>query len=149
MEFLWYIPNQVTPGHRLDSTVEGHNSLARLTALARHTEEHGWGGALIGTGWKRPDTFTLASALAATTTTFNPLIAIRPGYWTPSHFASSAATLDQLTGGRVKVNIVSGTGPPAAVRRRRGRPGPEICPDARVHAPGPALVDRGRRHLRR
>ena len=22
MEFLWYIPNQVTPGHRLDSTVE-------------------------------------------------------------------------------------------------------------------------------
>ncbi len=108
MEFLWYIPNQVTPGHRLDSTAEGHNSLARLTALARRTEEHGWGGALIGTGWKRPDTFTLATALTATTTTFNPLIAIRPGYWTPAHFASSAATLDQLSDGRVKVNIVSG-----------------------------------------
>jgi len=108
MEFLWYIPNQVTPGHRLDSTAEGHNSLARLTALARRTEEHGWGGALIGTGWKRPDTFTLATALTATTTSFNPLIAIRPGYWTPAHFASSAATLDQLSGLRVKVNIVSG-----------------------------------------
>src|SRR5919107_3591244 len=108
MELLWYIPNQVTPGHRSDTTVDGQNSLDRLTALARLTEDHGWGGALIGTGWKRPDTFTVATALAARTTTFNPLIAIRPGYWTPAHFASSAATLDQLSGGRVKVNIVSG-----------------------------------------
>ena len=108
MELLWYIPNQVTPGHRLDDTVEDHNSLQRLTALARHTEDHGWGGALIGTGWKRPDAFTVATALTAATTTFNPLIAIRPGYWEPAHFASSAATLDQLSGGRVKVNIVSG-----------------------------------------
>ncbi|MDR7254647.1 alkanesulfonate monooxygenase [Nocardioides sp. BE266] len=108
MEFLWYIPNQVEPGHRLDDTVEGHNSLGRLTALARLTEEHGWGGALVGTGWKRPDTFTVSTALVAGTTTFNPLIAIRPGYWRPSHFASAAATLDQLSGGRVKVNIVSG-----------------------------------------
>ena len=108
MELLWYIPNQVTPGHRLDDTVEGHNSLRRLTDLARLTEDHGWGGALIGTGWKRPDTFTVATALAATTTTFNPLVAIRPGYWEPAHFASSAATLDQLSRGRVRVNIVSG-----------------------------------------
>ena len=108
MEFLWYIPNQVTAGHRSDTTVAGHNSLSRLTDLARLTEDHGWGGALIGTGWRRPDTFTVSTALAASTTTFNPLIAIRPGYWTPAHFASSAATLDQLSGGRVKVNIVSG-----------------------------------------
>ena len=39
---------------------------------------------------------------------FNPLIAIRPGYWQPAQFASAAATLDQLSGGRVRINIVSG-----------------------------------------
>ena len=50
MDFLWYIPNQVSPGHRLDDTTDGHNSLERLTALARLTEGHGWDGALIGTG---------------------------------------------------------------------------------------------------
>ncbi len=50
----------------------------------------------------------MAASIAARTTTFNPLIAIRPGYWRPAHFASSAATLDQLSGGRVRVNIVSG-----------------------------------------
>ncbi|GAB4064204.1 LLM class flavin-dependent oxidoreductase [Ancylobacter sonchi] len=107
-EFLWYIPNQDKPGHRGDSTVAGHNSLETLTGHARALEQHGWTGALIGTGWGRPDTFTLATALAARTTTFEPLIAIRPGYWRPAHFASAAATLDQLTGGRVRVNIVSG-----------------------------------------
>ncbi len=71
-------------------------------------EQHGWDGALLGTGWGRPDTFTVATALAARTTTFKPLIAIRPGYWRPANFASAASTLDHLSGGRVLVNIVSG-----------------------------------------
>ncbi|MFF0146036.1 alkanesulfonate monooxygenase [Amycolatopsis sulphurea] len=107
-QFLWYIPNQAEPGHRGDDTVEGHNSLATLTGHALALEDHGWDGALLGAGWGRPDTFTLATALAARTTRFQPLIAIRPGYWRPANFAAAAATLDHLTGGRVLVNIVSG-----------------------------------------
>lgn len=107
-EYLWYIPNQARPGHRGDDVVEGHNSLETLTAQAEALEAHGWGGALLGTSWGRPDTFTVATALAARTSTFKPLIAIRPGYWRPANFASAAATLDHLTGGRVLVNIVSG-----------------------------------------
>ena len=107
-ECLWYIPNQVSPGHRGDTTGEGHNSLQTLTSHALALERHGWKGALLGAGWGRPDTFTVAAALAARTTTFKPLIAIRPGYWRPANFASAAATLDVLTGGRVRVNIVSG-----------------------------------------
>jgi alkanesulfonate monooxygenase len=108
-EFLWYIPNQVTAGHRGEPVTADHNSLDTLTAHARALEEHGWKGALIGAGWGRPDTFTVATALAARTTTFEPLIAVRPGYWHPANFAKAAATLDHLTGGRVRVNIVSGT----------------------------------------
>ncbi|BCG83407.1 LLM class flavin-dependent oxidoreductase [Mesorhizobium sp. 113-3-3] len=107
-EFLWYIPNQVDPGHRGEPAVENHNSLETLTSHAKALEEHGWKGALIGTGWGRPDTFTVAASLAARTTSFEPLIAIRPGYWRPAHFASAVATLDQLTAGRVRINIVSG-----------------------------------------
>ena len=107
-EFLWYIPNTVEPGHRGDDTRDGWGSIEFSTDLARAAEEHGWGGALLGTGWGRPDTFTVATALAARTTTFKPLIAVRPGYWSPAHFASAAATLDQLSRGRVLVNIVSG-----------------------------------------
>lgn len=107
-EFLWYIPNTVEPGHRGDDTVAGWGSIEYSTQLARAAEDHGWGGALLGTGWGRPDTFTVATALAARTETFKPLIAIRPGYWQPAHFASAASTLDQLSHGRVLVNIVSG-----------------------------------------
>jgi len=108
-EFLWYIPNQVTPGHRGEPVAADHNSLDTLTAQARALEDHGWQGALIGAGWGRPDTFTVATALAARTTTFEPLIAVRPGYWHPANFAKAAATLDHLAGGRVRVNVVSGT----------------------------------------
>ena len=107
-EFLWYIPNQVQAGHRGDPQNAGHNSLETLISHAQALERHGWKGALIGAGWGRPDTFTVATALAARTTSFEPLIAIRPGYWRPANFASAAATLDHLSGGRVRINIVSG-----------------------------------------
>jgi alkanesulfonate monooxygenase len=107
-EFLWYIPNQTLSGHRGDAVAANHNSLDTLTAHARALEENGWKGALLGAGWGRPDTFTVATALTARTTTFEPLIAIRPGYWQPAHFAAAAATLDHLSNGRVRINIVSG-----------------------------------------
>src|SRR5579875_285948 len=107
-EFLWYIPNTVEAGHRLDTVATGWADLDLSTELAQIVEAHGWGGALIGTGWGRPDTFTAATAIAARTTTSRPLIAVRPGYWQPAQFASAAATLDHLSRGRVLVNIVSG-----------------------------------------
>lgn len=107
-EFLWYIPNAIEAGHRGDTQTPDHNSLEALTEHAHALERSGWKGALIGTGWGRPDTFTLAAALAARTTRFEPLIAIRPGYWRPANFASAAATLDHLSQGRVRINIVSG-----------------------------------------
>ncbi|WP_405497133.1 LLM class flavin-dependent oxidoreductase [Nocardia sp. NBC_00511] len=108
LEFLWYVPNQVAAGHRGDTITEDHNSLDTLTEQALALEEHGWKGALLGTGWGRPDTLTVATVLAARTSSFEPLVAIRPGYWQPAHFATAAATLDRLSGGRVRVNIVSG-----------------------------------------
>ena len=121
-EFLWYIPNQIRPGHRGDSVVEAHNSLDTLTSHAVALERNGWTGALLGAGWSRPDTFTVATALAARTTTFEPLIAIRPGYWRPANFAAAAATLDHLSGGRVRVNIVSGKDDLAAYGDSEGDP---------------------------
>ena len=82
-DFLWYVPNTVAAGHRGDDQAGGWADLDRSVALARLAEEHGWAGALLGTGWGRPDTFTVATALAVRTTTFKPLIAVRPGYWRP------------------------------------------------------------------
>ena len=119
-EFLWYIPNQVQAGHRGDTASEDHDSLDTLVQQAEALEQHGWTGALLGTGWGRPDTFTVATALAARTSHFEPLIAVRPGYWRPAHFASAAATLDRLSHGRVRVNVVSGQDALAAYGDREG-----------------------------
>src|SRR5882757_9173717 len=107
-EFLWYIPNTVEAGHRGDDVTDGWGTLELSVRHATAVEDHGWGGALLGAGWGRPDTFTVATALAARTKTFQPLIAIRRGYWRPANFAAASATLDHLSGGRVLVNIVSG-----------------------------------------
>jgi alkanesulfonate monooxygenase len=108
LEFLWYLPNWVERGHRGDETVEGWGTLDFSTGLAQTIEAHGFAGALVGTGWGRPDTFTLSSCLAARTQQFKPLIATRAGYWHPALFASAAATLDQFSEGRVLVNVVTG-----------------------------------------
>lgn len=108
LEFLWYLPNTVESGHRGDDTVEGWGSLDFSASIAQAVEACGMRGALIGTGWGRGDTFTLATALTARTRGFMPLAAIRPGYWQPAPFACAAATLDQLGQGRLLVNIVSG-----------------------------------------
>ncbi|HEY7293542.1 MAG TPA: LLM class flavin-dependent oxidoreductase [Dehalococcoidia bacterium] len=108
LEFLWYVPNTLESGHRGDDTAEGWGTLDFSAEIAQTAESHGFDGALIGSGWGRTDTFTLATALAARTRRFQPLAAIRPGYWQPAQFACAAATLDQLCGGRLLVNIVTG-----------------------------------------
>jgi alkanesulfonate monooxygenase len=108
LEFLWYIPNTVESGHRGDDTAEGWGTLDFSAGMAQAVEDHGFVGALIGSGWGRTDTFTLATALTARTTRFQPLAAIRPGYSQPGPFACAATTLDQLGQGRLLVNIVTG-----------------------------------------
>ncbi|WP_334625716.1 LLM class flavin-dependent oxidoreductase [Rhizobium johnstonii] len=146
-EFLWYIPNDVKAGHRGDSAVENHNSLDTLTSHARALEEHGWkarSSAPVGVAPTRLP----SRPLAARTTTFEPLIAIRPGYWRPANFASAAATLDHLTGGRVRINIVSGKDNLSAYGDSEGDQGTPLCQDEGVHAAGPQIVDRRKRHIR-
>jgi alkanesulfonate monooxygenase len=108
LEFLWYVPNTVEAGHRGDDTREGWGSLDFSASIAQAVVDHGMHGALIGCGWGRPDTFTLATGLAASVRGFKPLAAIRPGYWAAAQFACAAATLDRLSDGRLLINIVSG-----------------------------------------
>src|SRR4051812_4303434 len=151
-EFLWYLPNTVEPGHRGDTatTDDGYGSLDHHVDLAQRVEDHGWAGALLGTSWGRPDTFTVAASITARTTTFNPLIAIRPGYWRPAHFASAAATLDQLSGGGVLGKNVSGEekpkgdGDPQGGHAQRFGGNKEVLPATpRGWGPGKAPLPRG------
>lgn len=114
MSFHWYIPNVIQAGHRGDTNAQGWGSLDYSTEIARNVESGGWSGALIGAGWGRPDAFTVATALLARTSTLKPIVAVRPGYWSPAQFAVAASTADVLSRGRLLVNIVTGQDNPLA-----------------------------------
>ena len=139
-------PDEAHPGHQGDDVVEGHDTFDLLTGHARAIERHGRAGALLGTGWGRPDTFTVAPALVGRTTAFQPLGAVRPGHWQPAHVAPRAATPDHLSGGRVLVDVVSGTDDLAACGDHERDP-----TDRYPHRGDPRgraqAVDRGARHL--
>jgi alkanesulfonate monooxygenase len=54
------------------------------------------------------ETWTTATALAAVTERIRLLVAVRPGFIAPGLFARMAATLDQISGGRLDINVVPG-----------------------------------------
>ena len=54
------------------------------------------------------ETWTMATALAAVTRRIRFLVAVRPGFISPGLFAQMAATLDQISGGRLDINVVPG-----------------------------------------
>ncbi len=54
------------------------------------------------------ESVAFSHALLAATTKLNVIAAILPGPWNPTLAAKQVATISQLTGGRIAVNIVSG-----------------------------------------
>ncbi|WP_434674300.1 dimethylsulfone monooxygenase SfnG [Pseudomonas sp. R1-15] len=54
------------------------------------------------------ESVAFSHALLAATTRLKVIAAVLPGPWTPSVLGKQIATIDQLTGGRVAINVVSG-----------------------------------------
>ena len=54
------------------------------------------------------ETWTTVAALAAVTSRIRFLVAVRPGFISAGLFAQMAATLDQISGGRLDINVVPG-----------------------------------------
>ena len=53
------------------------------------------------------DAWTTAAALAAVTSTLELMVAVRPTFHSPAIFAKQAANLQQISGGRLSLNVVS------------------------------------------
>lgn len=75
---------------------------------ARVQEEGGFDRVLIPFGSNTPESQIVAAHAAALTTRLGFLIAHRPGFTQPTLAARQLATLDQLSGGRVAVHIITG-----------------------------------------
>ncbi|HLF77308.1 MAG TPA: LLM class flavin-dependent oxidoreductase [Dehalococcoidia bacterium] len=99
--------------HRDESEVsagryEGDVDPEFVKTFARAHEAGGFDSALIGYGSSGPDGWSLATWAAAATERLRFLVAHRPGFVVPTLAARKAATIDQLTGGRLSLHIVTG-----------------------------------------
>lgn len=79
-----------------------------VNAAAKAQEEGGFDRALIPFGSNSPESQIVAAHAAAITTKLGFLVAHRPGFTQPTVAARQLATLDQLSGGRVAVHIITG-----------------------------------------
>jgi alkanesulfonate monooxygenase len=79
-----------------------------LVASARAHDEGGFDRILVGWHSNGPDGFQIAAHAGAHTERVGFLVAHRPGFRSPSVAARDFATLDQLTGGRAAIHVISG-----------------------------------------
>ncbi|MCD7034635.1 FMNH2-dependent alkanesulfonate monooxygenase [Metabacillus sp. GX 13764] len=111
MNVFWFFP---TAGdERFLGTLEGARKadLPYLKQIAGALDNLGYDGALLPTGANCEDAWITASMLASVTNRLKFLVALRPGLMSPTLSARMAATFDQLSGGRLLLNIVTGGNP--------------------------------------
>lgn len=84
--------------------------------LTQRSEQTGWDLSLIAElnlndikGVEEPalDAWSTAAALAAVTETIELMVAVRPNFHQPALFAKQAANIDNISGGRLALNVVS------------------------------------------
>jgi alkanesulfonate monooxygenase len=82
--------------------------LGYLRESARAHDAGGFDRILIGWFSNGPDGFQIATYAAAQTERVGFLLAHRPGFQSPTTAARGFATLDQLSGGRAAIHVISG-----------------------------------------
>lgn len=110
LEFGWFVP---TAGDTSAFGVPGASippSLEHFTAVAQAAEEAGFEYALVPVQTRCYEAWVACSMMAARTTRLKMLVAARPGYIQPATMAKMVTTFDQLSRGRISVNLIAGPG---------------------------------------
>ena len=117
VKFDWFIPIDGDGEHIGTMRAERPPTFEYLREVVSTAEAEGYYSQLIPTRFANglfdqeaplAETWTTATALAAVTTDIRFLIAVRPGFIAPGLFAQMAGTLDNITGGRIDINVVPG-----------------------------------------
>ncbi|MEV4244662.1 LLM class flavin-dependent oxidoreductase [Streptosporangium canum] len=119
MRFHWFLPT-TGDGHHVrpaTTTVAAGTAAARpatldyLAQVARAAEAAGFDAALTPVGAGCPDPLVACSAIAARTERLRLLVAFRPGFTLPTLLAQQAQTFQEISGGRLLLNVVTGGDP--------------------------------------
>ncbi|MGG3641329.1 FMNH2-dependent alkanesulfonate monooxygenase [Bacillus gobiensis] len=111
MNVFWFIPTG-GDSHYLGTTKGSREvDFNYMKQLAQAVDSLGYQGALLPTGRSCEDAWVTASSLLSVTSNMKFLVALRPGLMMPSVAARMASTFDRLSGGRLLINVVSGSNP--------------------------------------
>ncbi|WP_236416366.1 LLM class flavin-dependent oxidoreductase [Paenibacillus sp. JJ-223] len=108
LSFGWFLPT-AGDGKYVGVAPEREPSLDYLVQVAQTAETAGFEFVLIPTGGACLDAWVVGSAVMSHTQTLRPLVAVRPGLVAPVLAARMGAALDQLSGGRAMINVVTGS----------------------------------------
>jgi len=106
LEFIGYIGTQHS-SEIIDAPRSGLD-LAHVERTARVHEEGGFDRALVAFHSTSPESILVAQHAASVTKKLGFMVAHRPGFTQPTLAARQLATLDQITGGRSAVHIITG-----------------------------------------
>lgn len=115
--FDWFIPIDGDGAHIGTLRAERPPTFEYLRQVVETAEAAGYYSLLIPTRFANglfeenaplAETWTTVTALAAGTRRVRFLVAVRPGFISVGLFAQMAATLDQISGGRLDINVVPG-----------------------------------------
>ncbi|MEU4420945.1 LLM class flavin-dependent oxidoreductase [Actinoplanes sp. NPDC024001] len=116
LKFHWFLPTNggdgrhvVGGGHGLAPGASGRPAdVAYLTQVARAAEDNGFEAALTPTGAWCEDAWLSTAMLSQTSTRLKFLVAFRPGVVAPFLAAQMAGTFQNLSEGRLLLNVVTG-----------------------------------------
>lgn len=110
LRFGWFIPTSGDTTRLGRNPTEIQPSLNHFVAVAQAAEAAGFAYLLVPVQTACWDAYVSCSFVAARTERIAFLLAARPGFVAPTVMAKMISTFDQLSGGRVMVNLIAGGG---------------------------------------
>ncbi len=107
LEFGWFLPTRGDTDDYSDP-LKVAAGIEMFTRVAKAAEGAGFEYMLIPVGHQCWDAYMTGALMAGQTSKMRMLIAARPGYINPVLMAKMISTFDQLTGGRIAVNLIAG-----------------------------------------
>ena len=107
LEFGWFVPTRGDTDDYGDP-LKVPAGIEMYSRVARAAEAAGFEYLLIPVGHQCWDAWMTGAMLTGHTKTIRMLIAARPSYINPVLLAKMIATFDQLTAGRISVNLIAG-----------------------------------------
>jgi alkanesulfonate monooxygenase len=111
LKLFWFIPTYGDSRYLASPLGARRATFGYVRQIAEAVDQLGYYGALLPTGRSCDDAWVVASALFPFTRSMRFLVAVRPGLMSPTLAARMVASFDQMSEGRLLINVVTGGDP--------------------------------------